>query len=50
MGLGLGLELGLGLGLGCVTETLNILLAVTGSLKRPTSACLGQPSYAVAQY
>ena len=34
----------------CVTETLNILLAVTGSLKRPTSACLGQPRYAVAQY
>ena len=45
LGLGLGLELGLG-----VTETLNILLAVTGSLKRPTSACLGQPRYAVAQY
>ena len=31
-------------------ETLNILLAVTGSLKRPTSACLDPPSDAVAQY
>ena len=48
--MGLGLGLGLELGLGCVTDTLNILLAVTGSLKRPTSACLGQPSHAVAQY
>ena len=50
MGSGLGLGLGLELGLGCVTDTLNILLAVTGSLKRPTSACLGQPRYAAAQY